>query len=111
MDSCNPPILMFAALMLVPLGVCVFLFLQARRAEKARRETVDAMLHWNHALRTPLTTLSGITELLETSQQNMDDNQKKLVGTLKSATLSLKKITAEIADSPLMNEARDRNAK
>lgn len=117
MDRGNTYIFMLACLLLVPVLGCIFLYVRARkaqqdytRAEKARQETVEALLHWNHALRTPLTTLSGITELLETSQQNMDEGQKKLIMTLKSATLSLKKITADMADSPLMNKDGSKNA-
>lgn len=108
MDSCNPQMLVLGGLLLVTVAGCVLLYHRAAKAEKIRDDIGHALLHWNHALRTPLTTLSGVAEMLEMSQQNMDDSQKKLVGTLKSATLSLRKIASDIADNPLVNEARDR---
>lgn len=107
MESCAPQLLMPIALTLASLAGCVFFYFRAKKAEKTRKETIDTLLHWNHALRTPLTTIAGVSEILESSQ-NMDEDQKKLVGSLKSATASLKKIANDLADSPVVNDARDK---
>lgn len=76
----------------------VHLHRKAARAEAENNEKAKLIAHLNHALRTPLTTLSGIAEIFELSQDGLDANQKQLVVTLKSAVEALKKILRGIPD-------------
>ena len=52
----------------------------------------------SHEIRTPLTAISGIAEILEKNQDNLDDKQKKLVSTLTSSSTSLKELINDVLD-------------
>lgn len=67
-------------------------------AEKASRAKTDFLAHMSHEIRTPLTAISGIAEIFESHQVNLDDKQKQLVKTLNSSTQSLKELISDILD-------------
>lgn len=97
-------------------GICLFLHMQARRLaaevsslQEDMERTRKAMAHFNHALRTPITTVSGITELMEMAQ-NQDENGRKLVKTLRSATNSLRDLADSIPDISGKNQAQKERA-
>jgi CheY-like chemotaxis protein len=52
----------------------------------------------SHEIRTPLTAISGIAEIFESHQVNLDDKQRQLVKTLNSSTQSLKELISDILD-------------
>ena len=67
-------------------------------AEKANRAKTDFLAHMSHEIRTPLTAISGIAEIFESHQINLDDKQRQLVKTLNSSTQSLKELISDILD-------------
>ncbi len=67
-------------------------------AEKANRAKTDFLAHMSHEIRTPLTAISGIAEIFESHQVNLDDKQRHLVKTLNSSTQSLKELISDILD-------------
>ncbi|HEX2751698.1 MAG TPA: ATP-binding protein [Alphaproteobacteria bacterium] len=67
-------------------------------AEKANRAKTDFLAHMSHEIRTPLTAISGIAEIFESHQVNLDDKQRQLVKTLNSSTQSLKELISDILD-------------
>ena len=67
-------------------------------AEKANRAKTDFLAHMSHEIRTPLTAISGIAEIFENHQVNLDDKQRQLVKTLNSSTQSLKELISDILD-------------
>ena len=67
-------------------------------AEKANRAKTDFLAHMSHEIRTPLTAISGIAEIFENHQINLDDKQRQLVKTLNSSTQSLKELISDILD-------------
>ncbi len=68
------------------------------RAEKASAAKGEFLAHMSHEIRTPLTAVSGIAEIFSQSQSNFDENQLKLIRTLKSSTESLKELITDILD-------------
>jgi CheY-like chemotaxis protein len=52
----------------------------------------------SHEIRTPLTAISGIAEILEKKQGNLDERQKKLIHTLSSSTATLKDLVNDVLD-------------
>ena len=68
------------------------------RAEKASQAKGEFLAHMSHEIRTPLTAVSGIAEIFSQSNSNFDDNQMKLIKTLKSSTESLKELITDILD-------------
>jgi len=73
-------------------------YLRLKAAEKANSVHLQTIAHLNHALRTPLTTLTGAVEILETSQDSLDPNQRRIFQSLKSSVQTLKTIVNEIPD-------------
>jgi|GEM_PF-394627 len=67
-------------------------------AEKANRAKTDFLAHMSHEIRTPLTAISGIAEIFESHQINLDEKQRQLVRTLNSSTQSLKELVSDILD-------------
>lgn len=67
-------------------------------AEKANRAKTDFLAHMSHEIRTPLTAISGIAEIFEKHQDNLDPKQQQLVRTLNSSTQSLKELVSDILD-------------
>lgn len=67
-------------------------------AEKASRAKTDFLAHMSHEIRTPLTAISGIAEIFEKYQGNLDPKQQQLVRTLNSSTQSLKELVSDILD-------------
>jgi PAS domain S-box-containing protein len=67
-------------------------------AEKANRAKTEFLAHMSHEIRTPLTAISGIAEIFEGAQANLDAKQKQLVRTLSSSTASLKDLISDILD-------------
>lgn len=67
-------------------------------AEKANRAKTDFLAHMSHEIRTPLTAISGIAEIFESHQVNLDEKQRQLVRTLNSSTQSLKELVSDILD-------------
>ncbi len=68
------------------------------QAVEANRAKSDFLAHMSHEIRTPLTAISGIAEILEKNQDNLDDKQKKLVSTLTSSSTSLKELINDVLD-------------
>lgn len=108
------PVLLALGLLLG--GICLYLHMQARRLaaevtslREDMEKTRKAMAHFNHALRTPITTVSGITELMEMAQ-NQDENGKRLVKTLRSATNSLRDLADSIPDISGRNQDKKERA-
>lgn len=79
------------------MAYAAFLRKRLARAEKQREEAVKFLSHFNHAIRTPLTTLAGVAEILE-GDDRLDEGQRKIVKTLRTSTQSLKDLTATIPD-------------
>jgi len=67
-------------------------------AENANRTKTDFLAHMSHEIRTPLTAISGIAEIFDGMQTNLDDKQKKLIKVLSSSTSSLKDLVSDILD-------------
>lgn len=67
-------------------------------AEKASRAKTDFLAHMSHEIRTPLTAISGIAEIFEKHQSNLDTKQQQLIRTLNSSTQSLKELVSDILD-------------
>lgn len=67
-------------------------------AEKANRAKTEFLAHMSHEIRTPLTAVSGIAEIFEGAQDNLDAKQRQLVRTLSSSTASLKDLISDILD-------------
>jgi len=67
-------------------------------AENANRAKTDFLAHMSHEIRTPLTAISGIAEIFDNAQTNLDDKQKKLIKVLSSSTSSLKDLVSDILD-------------
>lgn len=67
-------------------------------AENANRAKTDFLAHMSHEIRTPLTAISGIAEIFDGMQTNLDDKQKKLIKVLSSSTSSLKDLVSDILD-------------
>lgn len=67
-------------------------------AEKASRAKTDFLAHMSHEIRTPLTAISGIAEIFEKYQENLEPKQRQLVKTLNSSTQSLKELVSDILD-------------
>lgn len=57
---------------------------------RARKKNKEAQTELSHALRTPLATICGIAEILATTQDNLDERQKSLIGTLSASAAAIK---------------------
>jgi PAS domain S-box-containing protein len=68
------------------------------RAERASAAKGEFLAHMSHEIRTPLTAISGIAEIFSQKEDNFNDNQKKLVKTLRTSTESLKELITDILD-------------
>jgi PAS domain S-box-containing protein len=71
---------------------------EKKAAEEANRAKSDFLAHMSHEIRTPLTAISGIAEIFQIKQDNLDDKQKKLVRTLHSSTSALKDLINDVLD-------------
>ena len=67
-------------------------------AERANIAKSEFLAHMSHEIRTPLTAVSGIAEIFERNQSNLDDKQKQLIRTLNSSTETLKDLVNDILD-------------
>lgn len=68
------------------------------QAEKANHLKSEFLAHMSYEIRTPLTAISGIAEIMQRNQANFDQKQKQLVNTLNSSTASLKDLINDILD-------------
>ena len=71
---------------------------EKKEAEEANRSKTEFLSHMSHEIRTPLTAISGIAEILEKKQANLDDKQKQLVKTLSSSSSTLKDLINDVLD-------------
>jgi signal transduction histidine kinase/CheY-like chemotaxis protein len=71
---------------------------EKQAAEKASRAKSDFLAHMSHEIRTPLTAISGIAEIFDRHQSNLDDKQRQLIKTLYMSTASLKDIVNDVLD-------------
>ena len=71
---------------------------EKEEAQVANRAKSEFLAHMSHEIRTPLTAISGIAEILERKQQNLDDKQKQLVRTLVSSSSTLKDLINDVLD-------------
>lgn len=71
---------------------------EKKEAEEANRSKTEFLSHMSHEIRTPLTAISGIAEILEKKQANLDDKQKQLVKTLSSSSSTLKDLVNDVLD-------------
>lgn len=72
--------------------------LEKQKAEKANEAKSQFLAHMSHEIRTPLTAISGIAEIFERNDANLDIKQKKLLSTLVSSTAVLKDLVNDILD-------------
>lgn len=79
---------------------------EKNRAETANTAKGDFLAHMSHEIRTPLTAISGIVEIFERNQSNLDEKQKNLIRTLQNSTASLKDLINDILDFSKI-ESRD----
>ena len=77
--------------------------------DEENEHLTEFLTHLSHQIRTPLTAISGIGEILLDKQDNMDARQKQLVQTLHSSTMTLKAIMNDIPD--FAGRRRQRNGK
>ena len=68
------------------------------RAESENRAKTEFLAHMSHEIRTPLTAISGIAEIMEKRQSNLDDKQKQLMKTLLTSSAALKDLVNDILD-------------
>lgn len=71
---------------------------EKKEAEKANELKSEFLAHMSHEIRTPLTAISGIAEIMQKNQTNLDTKQKQLINTLNSSTSSLKDLINDILD-------------
>ena len=71
---------------------------EKNQAEEANRAKSEFLAHMSHEIRTPLTAISGIAEIMQKRQSNLDDKQKQLINTLYNSTSSLKDLINDILD-------------
>ncbi|HRQ59923.1 MAG TPA: ATP-binding protein [Alphaproteobacteria bacterium] len=76
---------------------------EKKAAEEANRAKSDFLAHMSHEIRTPLTAISGIAEIFEQKQDNLNDKQKRLIKTLHSSTSALKELINDILDFSKIN--------
>ncbi len=69
-----------------------------KHAEQSNRAKSDFLAHMSHEIRTPLTAISGIAEIFERNQDNLNEKQQKLVRVLNSSSSNLKDLVNDILD-------------
>ena len=67
-------------------------YLRKKKDAAAALKNKDSYTHLSHALRTPLATICGIAELLEATQENLDNRQRSLVSMLSASAATIKKL-------------------
>jgi signal transduction histidine kinase len=78
---------------------------QKQRFQSGDRELKDAVTNISHDLRTPLTAISGYTELLE--KEELSTEQKRYIALIKSRTKALSELTEELFRYSLIISARE----
>jgi signal transduction histidine kinase len=78
---------------------------QRQRYQSGDRELKDAVSNISHDLRTPLTAISGYTELLENEQ--LSQTSKRYIALIKSRTEALSELTEELFQYSLIISARE----
>jgi PAS domain S-box-containing protein len=68
------------------------------RAEAANLAKGEFLAHMSHEIRTPLTAVSGIAEILNNAELNVEDKHKRLLKTLRTSTETLKELITDILD-------------
>lgn len=77
---------------------------QKLRVERGDREFRDALMMWAHDLRTPLTAISGYTELL--AQEPQTEAGRRYLGTIQSRMHIIEEITEELFAFALLHADR-----
>jgi signal transduction histidine kinase len=78
---------------------------QRQRYQSGDRELKDAVTNISHDLRTPLTAISGYTELLE--NEELSQQSKRYIALIKSRTAALSELTEELFKYSLIISARE----
>ncbi len=71
---------------------------EKQAAVEANRAKTDFLAHMSHEIRTPLTAISGIAEIFERNNANMNEKQVRLVHALSSSSGALKDLISDILD-------------
>lgn len=71
---------------------------EKRSAEEANRAKSEFLAHMSHEIRTPLTAISGIAEIFQRRQDNLDARQKQLIKTLFSSAGTLCDLISDVLD-------------
>lgn len=68
---------------------------ESRRASEAKSAF---LAHMSHEIRTPLTAISGVAEILQKNNANLDAKQKQLVHVLLTSSMSMRELITDILD-------------
>lgn len=71
---------------------------EREKAESANIAKTNFLAHMSHEIRTPLTAISGIAEIFERNQDNLNEKQKTLITTLRRSTSILRELITGILD-------------